>query len=640
MSYELLAIARTRPGNAEQMVAQLRHAAARVPGATGCEVESCGPGAVALVASNPAGGSQGELRGAAGLVSAVVATNAQGLSIGGGSIEIARSAGAEAGHVRVEVEHQGLVRVSGDGIGAVPVYWFADEDGLYVSTHLASLVSLGVPPALDEAAALEYTVLLHPLGDRTIVDSVRVLPPGGLLEWSPQAESRVEARPIFTPDDGAMNDADAIERFRSVWATVIGEMFERNSERRVAVGVSGGLDSRAVAAGAALIGARPLTFAYGAEHAIESRVAAEVAATLGFDHLRLPVVNARLMPEAPSILARLDGVHSPAEMYELWFGRTLSTVADVLVNGAGGGPLWGDEKSMGLRDPAAITKATMRRYSGDITAAQQFLRPEVRAGLRDVLTDGVASTLSTWAAWDRADLSVFWRIANRQVRWGNALVTAVRRDGMISETPFLDSRFLRFCAALTAEQRLNGHLHLMVQRQLFGKTAGIIRGDDGNSPEALSHVYWSSDRRYVAQLAELTVRHPIAGLRRAGRRAGAVGARRLDRRQPANAASKWWYERTDVFPLDLWARTRTVFADRLATLAESSSALPGLVSEDALATACSALRAGRGSPVAALARVATLGHWLDDFQTRARDFHHQFDDRDRVLASGPPPPGT
>lgn len=640
MSYELLVIARAQPPQTKHAAAQLRRAAMQLPGATNCHVESQGPVAVALVATDPAGGSQGELCRTAGTVSAVVATNTRGLSTGLGPVEVARSAGSEAGHVRVSVEPDGRVRVSGDGIGAVPVYWYADEGGLYISTHLASLVSLGVPAAVHEAAALEYLVLLHPLGERTLLDSVRVLPPGGLLEWSPQESPRVQARPLFTPADDAMRDVEAIEGFRSVWSTVLEEMFERNADRRVALGVSGGLDSRAVAAGSTLVGARPLTFAYGAEHVIESRVAAEVAATLGLDHLRLPVVDERLMPEAHSILARLDGVHSPAEMYELWFGDTLSAVADVLVNGAGGGPLWGDEKSLGLRDPVAITETTIRRYGGDVSAVQQFLTADLRDSLATGLTDGVASTLASWTEWDRADLSVFWRIANRQVRWGNALVTAVRRNGFTSETPFLDSRFLRFSAALTPEQRLNGRLHLLAQQQLFSRTAGIRRGDDGNSPDRLSHVYWSSDRPYASQLADLTVRHPIAGLRRAVRRAGTVGARRLDRRYSANIATKWWEERTNVFPIDMWARTRAIFAERLVALAESSPAMPALVSEDALAAACADLRAGRSVPVAAVARVATLGHWLDDFRTRERSFRRDADAQNAIFVSGPPPSGS
>lgn len=636
MSYELLAIAKAAPTRAGQAVDALRHAAVRVPGATDLEEGARGSAALALVATDPPGGSEGELQRTGETVSAVVATNARGLSIAAGPTEQSRSAGSEAGHVRITLGPAGHVRVNGDGIGTVPVYWFADESGLYVSTHLASLVSLGAPATLDQAAALEYLVLLHPLGNRTILNSVRVLPPGGLLEWSPAGGVRVEARPIFTPNDEAMSDAEAIETFAGIWATVLGEMFERHADRRVALGVSGGLDSRAVAAGSALVGARPLTFAYGSEHVVESRVAAEVAATLGFDHLRLPVVNERLMPQAASILARLDGVHSPAEMYERWFGPTLSTVADVLVNGAGGGPLWGDDKSMGLREPGAVTSRTVRHYGGAISAVQQFLAADVRAGLTQVISEGVASTFTTWSQWDRADLSVFWRIANRQVRWGNALVTAVRRDGMMSETPFLDSRFLRFCAALTSEQRLNGTLHLKVQREVFGRTAGIGRGDDGNSPDSLSHVYWSSDRRYAAQLAELTSRHPIAGMRRAGRRAGNVAAQRLDRRFSANAASRWWDERTNVFPLDLWARTRAPFADRLATFVQSSNAVPGLISEDALAAAGTALRAGRGAPVATVAKIATLGHWLRDFESREQDRHREQDRRDTVRVSQPP----
>ena len=49
-----------------------------------------------------------------------------------------------------------------------------------------------------------------------------------------------------------------------------------------------------------------------------------------------------------------------------------------------------------------------------------------------------------------------------------------------------------------------------------------------------------------------------------------------------------------------------------------------------------ALRSGYGAPVAAVAKVATLGHWLRDFESREQDRRREQERREVVQLSEPP----
>ncbi|WP_158602820.1 asparagine synthase-related protein [Jiangella rhizosphaerae] len=617
MSGEILLVAGPDEPRARSRRSQLiRQAAARVPGAGAPRIAETSTTALAVV---DVGVPLNLLETSDGAALAAVAATTAGLPQAVTSAKGGHLAGAEAGHVAVRAAADGSVVMSTDGMASVPAFWAEVDGQLLVSTHLTSLVSLGLAPDADEQGILEYLVMLHPLQDRTVLRGARLLPPGGVLTWRAGGPATITAQPLFVPDDSPMGDDEAILAFRAAWNEVIATMYERNRNVRVALGLSGGLDSRAIAAATANLGESPLTFAYGTGRQFETRVAGKVARTLGFTHTRYPVTDEFLLPAAITIAERLDGAHSPAEMFELWFADALAESADVLVNGAGGGPLWGDEKTLGVRSAAEAEAKVWSRYGGAASGARRFLSGDASAALEPTVRGGLAASFEPWDLGRRADMTVFWRVANRQVRWGNMLLNAVRRSGLRTEAPFLDSRFLRFAARLTADQRRNGRLHLRVHRELFPATAGIGRGDDGNSPRHLDHVYWSGDRSYLDQLAGLARRHPVSAGRRAARRAVEVGTHALRGSLSVHGPADWWDSRSSVFPIELWGRTRPVFAARLAALVGSARSVHPLFDAGALEAAAADLRAGRfDGSAAALARVATAAQWLADAADRAR----------------------
>lgn len=618
MSYEILVLTGP-PGEQRAAVrrALVAHAASRVPGGTDHEIRESACAALALVHTEPEGGASARIRCDGEEVVAALAVTTEGLQQAF-TTDRPHELGAEAGHVLVRADRE-RVTMTDDGLGFVPAYWGNAAQGVALSTHLASLVSLGLAAEPDEQGLAEYLVQMHPWGHRTLLCGAALLPPGGELRWSVGGSPQLTARPLYTPSAAAMSDDDAVEEFAELWPQVLQQLRDRGGTSRTALGLSGGLDSRAIAAGCVGIGWHPMTYTYGSVRNTETRTAAQIAQRLQLPQVVVPVTDSDLLRGLPWVLDAMDGAHTPGEMYESWFDDQLRSFADVIVNGMIAGPMWGDDRTMGMSDSATVAKELRSRFSGAVAAATPFVRTDAVPDLAEVIRSGIDTALQGWEFDERSDMVMFWKHANKMLRWGSMLTNSLRRGGLRLEAPFLDRRFVAFSARLTPAQRLNGHLYLRVHREVFRSTADIGRSDDGNSPRALNHVYWSGERTIGTQMLGLTRHHPLAGLRRGSKRLAVLGADQLRRRTSVSAPADWLEQRRNVFPADVWMRHNRTYAHRLADLLESGLGAGSVLDDEAMIHAAAQLRAGTADFSAlALARVGAAGNWLNDYRHRAQ----------------------
>src|SRR5699024_605205 len=140
---------------------------------------------------------------------------------------------------------------------------------------------------------------------------------------------------------------------------------------------------------------------------------------------------------------------------------------------------------------------------------------------------------------------------------------------------------------------------------------------DGNPPNRLNHIYWSAERSYLRQLADLTISHPLAGIRRALSGLEKVGASRVRSPSHLDWTARAAARRVSVFPADLWLRTRPAYSDRLVSLLENARSNE-YFSASALEEAIRSVRAG--VPIVGaktLAKVAAAQAWLLDYRDRA-----------------------
>ena len=79
-----------------------------------------------------------------------------------------------------------------DRMGIKPLYYYRSGDDLYFGSELKAILEHShVPRRLDERALDRFLSVNYVPGDRTLIEGIRKVPPGHLLEWSP-GKCRIE----------------------------------------------------------------------------------------------------------------------------------------------------------------------------------------------------------------------------------------------------------------------------------------------------------------------------------------------------------------------------------------------------------------------------------------------------------------
>jgi asparagine synthase (glutamine-hydrolysing) len=177
-----------------------------------------------------------------------------------------------------------------DRYGFYPVFYHSDAQSFGVSTSLVDLLRGGASRDLDDAAIAVFLRLGFYLGDDTPFKSVRAIPPGCRLTWSPSERGVASER---APGNGRSQPAtrsEALRDYGRIFQCAV-DALAPTGEDRVCVPLSGGRDSRHILY-ALVSGARKPTTCVTLKHFPpraneDARIAAEVAAALGVAHVVL-----------------------------------------------------------------------------------------------------------------------------------------------------------------------------------------------------------------------------------------------------------------------------------------------------------------------------------------------------------------
>ncbi|MFZ2089902.1 MAG: asparagine synthase-related protein, partial [Desulfobaccales bacterium] len=238
-----------------------------------------------------------------------------------------------------------------DSFARLPVYYHGDGRTLTLSRDLGFILDNSRKTAFDPLALTQYLLFGFPLGKRTLFAGIFALPPATLITLAGQGAGlrfatifhhNLEELPASSPSI-AVNTENLVDRFRAAClnrASLTGENV---------VSLSGGLDSRAVAA--CLHQAKiPLAAASFLDHEgvmhKDVQVARQVAA-----HLNLPWRTFQLPPprqkEVNTLLHLKEGANNLEMSFILpFFAGLLKTFGPALTyfTGDGGGDTLGESR--------------------------------------------------------------------------------------------------------------------------------------------------------------------------------------------------------------------------------------------------------------------------------------------------------
>ena len=179
------------------------------------------------------------------------------------------------------------LELSTDRYGLYPVYYFADDRRVVVSTSLSTLLACGAPRELDDAALAVFLRLGCFVGDDTPFKAIRTAPPDADFVWRPGA-LRVEGRLVIGKTQGLTRE-EALDAYVALFARAIERRLDTTADG-VVVPLSGGQDSRHIALELARTGHAPdstVTVRYHPPRRDEVVEAGAVAAHVGVPHVAL-----------------------------------------------------------------------------------------------------------------------------------------------------------------------------------------------------------------------------------------------------------------------------------------------------------------------------------------------------------------
>lgn len=365
-----------------------------------------------------------------------------------------------------------------DRYGFAPLYWRRLAGSVVFSTSALLLARVPPAPGADRDAIAELIAFDHLLGERTLARGVTALPLGhSLLLDRSGAKLQRDTGYGDIRLDASLTPRDAVPGLVSAWRDGVAGLLKRAGSRSIVVPLSGGLDSRLLAATAAELGASLSTFTFGQRlqsggDPPDVAIARQVAQTLGVPWRFLELKDGWVSDHAALACQLTDGhlnvIHSAgvsfADDFQGSFGQAFQggllrldgLAGDIVLGGSALLPHVLRETS-----PEARLRGLWRARSGiDGAGWRELLLPDAhrdltaraRASLQQSLTDVTADLEPTDPRW-----LDFWILRNRIRRFttNGALLWRPVADSVF---PFFAVDFLRLLLALHPRHRVDARL--------------------------------------------------------------------------------------------------------------------------------------------------------------------------------------
>lgn len=363
----------------------------------------------------------------------------------------------------------GEIEIRTDPLGSCPVYLATMEGTDWAVSNVPALAhTLARPGEIDHFGASGALCACGPIHNHTLITTVRLLGPSSRTTASPDAppittrRDRLIEAGVRTPD---LETDDAAEMFRHRIAPVFARLAEAGFDLRC--GLTGGRDSRAVAALLASAVDEPRYHFGGGVDAPESRIAARVAEALGGSFTLKSDPNNPITDNYDAaerhMLLRDCGMVDFSFLRPPPADTTQGDRREIHLTGqAGEFGRWPFESLTGLLATPSVT-ASRRRLAGRIAHNGGGLFTEdAHRRARDHITDLVADARA--AGVTRVNLQTVVVNQLKAYRWAAMQVTRVaERREMFA--PFLSELFFTLSVRISPRDRFaDGFQRAIIRR--------------------------------------------------------------------------------------------------------------------------------------------------------------------------------
>ena len=258
-----------------------------------------------------------------------------------------------------------------DRYGAERIYWHETKDAMFFASEAKALLS--VLPNLrsfDDEGVAQFLALGCTIEDRTLFRGIRLLPPGSLWAFGRGGCNKSK---YFSPkqweSQGHLSADDFQQKFEQTFRRVLPRYFE--SELRVGISLTAGLDSRMIMACLPESAQRPVCYTFSGEeqNTLDSRLAARISEMCGLEHMIFRI-GRDFFTEFASLFDRTvyvtDGCLGTLGVHEIYFNRMARALAPVRLTGVFGGEIL---RGVSMFKPVRLSPGLL---NGELTRSVEF----------------------------------------------------------------------------------------------------------------------------------------------------------------------------------------------------------------------------------------------------------------------------
>jgi len=371
--------------------------------------------------------------------------------------------------------------VFNDLLGRLPVYLAENRDAFLLTREIGTAVRFLDDAHLDKRSIAEYLSLGFCLNHKTIYSGITRVPPATLLIYDAK-DCKLEYHQLAQLNLGLTSNPDSTNELADQLVSLFEETCKQQASLSdsVIVSLSGGLDSRSVAAGLSKIGADPnaITFLDKDRHAAtDVAIAREVATALGipWQLVELPSPTGH---DAIKVLNQKWGLISMAMAFDIPYMNNMLDIFGRRVFQFSGD---GGDKPLPNHYPPFTFRST-RSLAVHILNRNYVFDPETIADLlridKSEIIDTIQEAVESYPEESLQYRYVHFVIAERGIQWSYEGEDR-NRCMLWSCSPFYGLDFFRTAMYAPAELKRGHDLYRLFLRKLSPGTAGIIHSNRG-----------------------------------------------------------------------------------------------------------------------------------------------------------------
>ena len=385
--------------------------------------------------------------------------------------------------------------LANDRYGYYPLFYsLSSKNFVFASEAKAVLKDRAITPRINRSAVPEFFAFSFLLGNKTFFEDVKLMLPACILTYD-RTKDQINIKRYWDFSLKKYEPTKPLGSYLKDFNRLMKRAVERRVKDREEVGVflSGGLDSRIIAAFASETKTPVITFTFGVKNCSEQKIASEVAERLGLENVFYEIPSDFIADYARKIVYRGDGLVRIRDCHFIGLlDEIRKRVHTVLLGTFGGDLVWPDaetEKLISLKRREEVINYLFKFYTSTLNntlPVREHQRAFTDAFFKEIKGNVKKNFIRTF---DEirfslpSDIADYWEYRNREPRY---IFQASQHINWYLETrhPFMDNELVDFLAF-----RFPPHLR---RREMFGMVVEntFLQKAISHSFPSLSDIPW------------------------------------------------------------------------------------------------------------------------------------------------------